>query len=86
MSTNLTWVKSSHSGTGGGNCVEVAVAWVKSSYSGTAGGDCVEVAACPSTIHVRDSKDKTGPTLAFSPEAWSAFVSFAPEAQGAPVE
>jgi hypothetical protein len=25
MSTELTWFKSSYSGTGGGNCVEVAV-------------------------------------------------------------
>ncbi|WP_316526206.1 DUF397 domain-containing protein [Kitasatospora brasiliensis] len=82
----ISWVKSSYSDTQGGNCVEVAVSWVKSSYSDSQGGDCVEVAACPSTIHVRDSKDKTGPTLAFSPEAWSAFVSFAPEAQAAPVE
>ncbi|MFJ6617102.1 DUF397 domain-containing protein [Kitasatospora sp. NPDC091335] len=86
MSTSPTWVKSSYSGTAGGDCVEVAVAWVKSSHSGTEGGDCVEVAACPSTIHVRDSKDKAGPTLAFSPEAWSAFVSFAPEAQAARAE
>ncbi|MFH8379757.1 DUF397 domain-containing protein [Kitasatospora sp. NPDC018058] len=62
------------------------VIWVKSSYSGTEGGNCVEVAAAPSAVHVRDSKDKAGPTLTFSPEAWSAFVSFAPEAQAAPVE
>ncbi|MEU7094401.1 DUF397 domain-containing protein [Kitasatospora aureofaciens] len=60
--------------------------WVKSSYSGTEGGNCVEVASCPSAVHVRDSKDKAGPTLAFSPEAWSAFVSFASEAQAARVE
>ncbi|ARF78642.1 DUF397 domain-containing protein [Kitasatospora aureofaciens] len=60
--------------------------WVKSSYSGTEGGNCIEVASCPSAVHVRDSKDKAGPTLAFSPEAWSAFVSFASEAQAARVE
>ncbi|CAM5489222.1 DUF397 domain-containing protein [Streptomyces viridifaciens] len=60
--------------------------WVKSSYSGTEGGNCVEVASSPSAVHVRDSKDKAGPTLAFSPEAWSAFVSFASEAQAARVE
>ncbi|MFF9643984.1 DUF397 domain-containing protein [Kitasatospora aureofaciens] len=60
--------------------------WVKSSYSGTEGGNCIEVASCPSVIHVRDSKDKAGPTLTFSPEAWSAFVSFASEAQAARVE
>ncbi|HCA88596.1 MAG TPA: DUF397 domain-containing protein, partial [Streptomyces sp.] len=35
---------------------------------------CVEVAACPGTVHVRDSKDTSGPTLAFTPDAWSAFV------------
>ncbi|MFD5430824.1 DUF397 domain-containing protein [Kitasatospora sp. NPDC127067] len=57
------------------------LAWVKSSYSGTEGGNCIEVAPCPSTVHVRDSKDKTGPTLAFSPAAWSTFVAFAAEAQ-----
>ncbi|MFG2909665.1 DUF397 domain-containing protein [Kitasatospora sp. NPDC048286] len=82
----MKWFKSSYSDSQGGACVEVAVSWVKSSYSDSQGGNCVEVAACPSTIHVRDSKDKAGPTLAFSPEAWSAFVSFAAEAQGAPVE
>ncbi|MER7668632.1 DUF397 domain-containing protein [Kitasatospora sp. NPDC096128] len=62
------------------------VIWVKSSYSGTEGGNCVEVASCPSAIHVRDSKDKAGPSLTFSPSAWSAFVSFASEAQAAPAE
>ncbi|HJD83850.1 DUF397 domain-containing protein [Kitasatospora aureofaciens] len=60
--------------------------WFKSSYSTTDGGECVEVAASTLAIHVRDSKDKAGPTLTFSPEAWSAFVSFAPEAQAARVE
>ncbi|THA32124.1 DUF397 domain-containing protein [Streptomyces sp. A1277] len=48
--------------------------WFKSSYSAPNGGDCVEVAACPHTIHVRDSKDITVPALALSPDAWSAFV------------
>ncbi|MET7678432.1 DUF397 domain-containing protein [Streptomyces seoulensis] len=37
--------------------------WFKSSYSAGDGGQCVEVAACPATIHVRDSKQHplTGP-------------------------
>ncbi|MEU2247028.1 DUF397 domain-containing protein [Streptomyces sp. NPDC019224] len=48
--------------------------WFKSSYSGEGGGNCVEVAACPNTVHVRDSKDVTVPALALSPDAWSAFV------------
>ncbi|MFJ7906128.1 DUF397 domain-containing protein [Kitasatospora sp. NPDC096204] len=60
--------------------------WSKSSYSTTDGGECVEVASCPSAIHVRDSKDKAGPTLTFSPEAWSAFVAFASEAQATRAE
>ncbi|MFD0404545.1 DUF397 domain-containing protein [Kitasatospora sp. NPDC127116] len=55
--------------------------WFKSSYSSDDGGECIEVAPSPSTVHVRDSKDKAGPTLAFSPAAWSAFVAFAAEAQ-----
>ncbi|MEU6486751.1 DUF397 domain-containing protein [Streptomyces sp. NPDC046887] len=40
----LDWFKSSYSGGGGGNCVEVALSWTKSSYSGAGGGNCVEVA------------------------------------------
>ncbi|WLQ35424.1 DUF397 domain-containing protein [Streptomyces castrisilvae] len=74
MNTDLTWFKSSYSGPEGGNCVEVALSWSKSSYSGTNGGNCVEVAACPHTVHVRDSKDVTVPALTLSPGAWSAFV------------
>ncbi|WP_371670631.1 DUF397 domain-containing protein [Streptomyces sp. NBC_00289] len=52
-----------------------ATAWSKSSYSGGEGGNCVEVALghLP-LIPVRDSKRPHGPTLAFRPEAWSAFV------------
>jgi Domain of unknown function (DUF397) len=36
------WRKSSYTGNGGANCVEVSV-WRKSSYSGNGGGTCVEV-------------------------------------------
>ncbi|MBB5936198.1 DUF397 domain-containing protein [Streptomyces zagrosensis] len=51
--------------------------WIKSSYSNN-GGQCVEVAAnlvSLGTVPVRDSKDPSGPALAFEPEAWAAFVS-----------
>ncbi|WKX71615.1 DUF397 domain-containing protein [Streptomyces sp. XD-27] len=75
--TELAWFKSSYSGDAGGACIEVALDWHKSTYSGDNGGACVEVATCPHTVHVRDSKDKTGPTLSFSPEEWTAFVAFA---------
>lgn len=52
-------------------------AWFKSSYSGTSGGDCVEVATTAATVHVRDSKDTSGPVLRFSPAEWAAFVATA---------
>ncbi|GAA2457561.1 DUF397 domain-containing protein [Streptomyces pulveraceus] len=41
----LNWFKSSYSGGGGSNCIEIAYEWRKSSYSSGAGGECVEVAA-----------------------------------------
>ncbi|CAG7606001.1 DUF397 domain-containing protein [Actinacidiphila bryophytorum] len=78
MSTNeLNWFKSSYSGSSGDDCIEVALAWHKSSYSSGSSGDCVEVATCPEVVHVRDSKDKEGPQLAFTPTEWSAFVAYA---------
>lgn len=53
--------------------------WFKSSYSSNEGPDCVEVAiaSTDATVHVRDSKDKTGTQLAFTDEAWAGFVEFA---------
>ncbi|WP_399091908.1 DUF397 domain-containing protein [Streptomyces sp. BBFR2] len=53
------------------------LAWHKSSYSGPDGGSCIEIAPCPTTIHIRDSKDKGGPQLAVAPTAWAAFVAYA---------
>ncbi|WP_306323677.1 MULTISPECIES: DUF397 domain-containing protein [unclassified Streptomyces] len=51
--------------------------WFKSSYSGDAGGQCLEVAVAE-TVHVRDSKvANSGPTLAISPDSWTAFVNHA---------
>ncbi|WP_326610448.1 DUF397 domain-containing protein [Streptomyces scopuliridis] len=75
MSTELTWFKSSYSGSGGGDCVEVA--WFKSSYSGTDGGDCVEVAVAPTTVLIRDSKAAQGPILHIPATPWNAFITFA---------
>ncbi|MFG2879293.1 DUF397 domain-containing protein [Streptomyces sp. NPDC048337] len=76
MSTQLAWFKSSYSGSDGGNCLEVAVAWRKSSYSGSEGGNCVEVAACPTQIHVRDSKVSDGPVLDLAPAAWAGLTGW----------
>jgi hypothetical protein len=47
--------------------------WRKSSYSGANGGNCVEVAAAARTVAVRDSKDPSGPVLAFGRRAWERF-------------
>ncbi|MEU9010679.1 DUF397 domain-containing protein [Streptomyces sp. NPDC048479] len=71
----LIWFKSSYSGSEGGDCVEVAYDWHKSSYSSDEGGDCVEVAAHPLAVHIRDSKNATGPVLTVAPATWAAFVA-----------
>jgi hypothetical protein len=53
-----------------------SVIWRKSSYSGSNGGNCVEVAdSLPGVVAVRDSKDPSGPVLAFAPDAWRAFMA-----------
>jgi hypothetical protein len=50
--------------------------WHKSSKSDTA--NCLEVAGnLPGRVLVRDTKDRDGATLAFSPAAWSNFVGMA---------
>ncbi|MGP8298967.1 DUF397 domain-containing protein [Streptomyces inhibens] len=77
MNTELVWFKSSYSGGDGEACVEVAVAWRKSSYSGSEGEACIEISACPHTIHIRDSKDTSLPSLAVSPASWASFVAYA---------
>lgn len=70
------WHKSSYSGGEGGACLEVAYDWRKSSHSDGEGGACVEVSAtCPHAVHVRDSKNPTGPQLAVAPATWSTFTA-----------
>ncbi|PAZ13882.1 DUF397 domain-containing protein [Streptomyces sp. SA15] len=51
--------------------------WFKSSYSDGEGGACVEVAlpAPVTTIHIRDSKNPSGPELRLTALAWTAFLS-----------
>jgi hypothetical protein len=49
--------------------------WRKSSFSGSNGGGCVEVARnLPGVVAVRDSKDRQGPALVFTPDEWRAFL------------
>lgn len=49
--------------------------WRTSTRSNSNGGNCVEVAGnLPGVVGVRDSKDRSGPLLAFTPGAWRAFL------------
>lgn len=47
-------------------------AWRKSTRSGAS--ECVEVAFVAGHIAVRDSKDRSGATLLFTPAEWKAFL------------
>jgi hypothetical protein len=57
-----------------------AITWRKSSYSGNSGGQCVEMGSAVGApagvdrVLVRDTKDRQGPVLAFSPLAWRQFA------------
>lgn len=53
--------------------------WRTSTRSTNNGGDCVEVAEnLPGRVLVRDSKDRAGATLTFTPATWRSFVAGAP--------
>ncbi|MET7752697.1 DUF397 domain-containing protein [Micromonospora sp. NPDC005367] len=47
--------------------------WRKSTRSGSS-GNCVEVAAPPRLVMVRDSKQRQGAVLSFSPNEWATFI------------
>ena len=47
--------------------------WRKASYSDN-GGNCVEVGEARRDILVRDTRDRTGPVLRFTPGAWRRFA------------
>ena len=47
-------------------------AWIKSSYSGSQ-ANCVEVAVRERVV-VRETKDRTGLVLRFTPAAWRQFA------------
>jgi hypothetical protein len=48
--------------------------WRKSSYSGDNGGACVEVASADAIL-VRDTTDRYGPMLMFTPDTWRSFTA-----------
>jgi hypothetical protein len=49
-------------------------AWRKSTRSGPYSDNCVEVAFVGGAVALRDSKDRAGAVLLFTPEEWLAFV------------
>lgn len=49
--------------------------WLKSTKSDNSGANCVEVRTDGTTIEVRDSKDRSGPSLSFTEGEWAAFIS-----------
>jgi len=53
---------------------DAAGVWVTSSAS-SGDGNCVEAAVTPTGVLVRDSKNRTGPTLDFGAQEWLAFVT-----------
>jgi hypothetical protein len=48
--------------------------WRKASYSSNGGAECVEVTCHENRVLVRDTKDRTGPVLRVTPQAWRAFA------------
>lgn len=54
--------------------------WRTSSRSGTE-GNCVEVRLAGDGVEVRDSKDRGGPVLRFTPDEWRAFLAGAEEGE-----
>lgn len=51
----------------------VIVNWRKSTRSGGQ-AECVEVGTVQQMVAVRDTKDQSGPALAFESDAWTSFV------------
>lgn len=49
--------------------------WFKSTRSGAANEMCVEVRITDTTVGVRDSKHRTGPTVAVPTTAWAQFIN-----------
>jgi Domain of unknown function (DUF397) len=49
--------------------------WRKASHSGNGGADCVETGSVSGAVLVRDTKDRDGVVLSFTPAAWRAFAA-----------
>ena len=53
---------------------DIKPGWRTSSYTGNGGGNCVEVGEARRSVLVRDTKDRSGPVLRFSPAVWRRFA------------
>ncbi|MGH3277976.1 MAG: DUF397 domain-containing protein [Trebonia sp.] len=49
-------------------------AWRKSTYSGSE-ANCVEVGGAADVVRVRDTRDRQGPALTVSADAWRWFTT-----------
>lgn len=57
------------------NDLAAASGWRKATYSGES-GSCVEVGRTPvGSVAVRDTTDRTGPSLSIAPSAWRSFTA-----------
>jgi len=62
--------------------VDLSVAaWRKSRRSGPYSDNCVEVAFVGGAVALRDSKNRDGAVLLFTPEEWLAFVGGAKDGE-----
>ena len=48
--------------------------WRTASYSSNGGGECVEIGEAQRGVLVRDTKERDGAILRFSPRAWRRFI------------
>jgi hypothetical protein len=48
--------------------------WRKSTYSDANGGNCIEVGGALRVVMVRDTTDRDGAVIEFTPNAWQAFT------------
>jgi hypothetical protein len=81
---NPGWRKSSYSGNGGSDCVEVG-AWRKSTHSDNGGSACVEVGSAGTGgagtgtavagVLIRDTTNRAGATLTIPAAAWRTLLA-----------
>jgi hypothetical protein len=65
--------KSTH-GNGIGECAEVGAAWRKATHS-NGQGQCVEVGKAMTAVLVRDTTNRSGPTLTIPASAWRTLLA-----------